>query len=53
MTVTYKGNHMIINKNMNINNDVKTHINLEHILAKIKLNIRLNVNKQKLILTVN
>ena len=41
---------MIINikKNMNINNDIKTHINLEHILAKIKLNIRLNTHFLKI-----
>ena len=46
MTIMYKGNNMIITnkKNTNINNDVKTHINLEHILAKIKLNIGLNTN---------
>ena len=46
MTIMYKGNNMIITnkKNTNINNDVKTHINLEHILAKIKLNIRLNTH---------
>ena len=45
MTIMYKGNNMIItNKKTNINNDVKTHINLERILAKIKLNIGLNTH---------